>query len=370
MYKNFSFLKNYKYPLFYTALTPVICLFLILLVRKWPSLGQLYSTYIFPIFPNTFGRFFSLFSFSFLEIIIYILAALIISSLIFLLINLFTKKGRHRILLRIPKVIIILLTFSSTIFLMVTLACSLNYSRDGIAKDIGIITAPSSYNDLTSLCSLLINDLTDITTDSMVTNTLTQAELHKQSKEAMKNLGKKYPSLKGYYPNPKPIIMSSLMSDINMTGLFSPYTIEANYNDDVVFFIKPYTICHELAHLKGYIREDDAGFIAYLACSNSDSAELHYSGTLNALAFTLNALYKNSTAEEYQSILSQIPEKAMLDLIENQEYWQQHSGLASRISSAANDTYLKANAQEGGIKSYGRMVDLLLAYHGLNSQSV
>ena len=28
-----------------------------------------------------------------------------------------------------------------------------------------------------------------------------------------------------------------------------------------------------------------------------------------------------------------------------------------------NDAYLKANGQENGLRSYGRMVDLLLAYY-------
>lgn len=31
------------------------------------------------------------------------------------------------------------------------------------------------------------------------------------------------------------------------------------------------------------------------------------------------------------------------------------------ISNSVNNTYLKANGQEDGVKSYGRMVDLLLA---------
>ena len=31
------------------------------------------------------------------------------------------------------------------------------------------------------------------------------------------------------------------------------------------------------------------------------------------------------------------------------------------FSNKINDTYLKANAQSDGVKSYGRMVDLLLA---------
>ena len=41
--------------------------------------------------------------------------------------------------------------------------------------------------------------------------------------------------------------------------------------------------------------------------------------------------------------------------------WKQFEGPAAEISSAVNDAYLKANRQEEGVKSYGRMVDLLLA---------
>ena len=40
---------------------------------------------------------------------------------------------------------------------------------------------------------------------------------------------------------------------------------------------------------------------------------------------------------------------------------QQYEGPIQDISNAANDTYLKANDQADGMRSYGRMVDLLLA---------
>ncbi|MEI3307330.1 MAG: DUF3810 family protein [Eggerthella lenta] len=36
-------------------------------------------------------------------------------------------------------------------------------------------------------------------------------------------------------------------------------------------------------------------------------------------------------------------------------------GPGQDVSNAANDTYLKANNQSDGMRSYGRMVDLLLA---------
>lgn len=368
--KTISFIKNYKYFLLYAGLTPVLCTALIFLVRKSPNLGQLYSAYIFPLLPNTFGRFFSIFPFSFLEISIYVLSFCTILIFLVALHSLLAKSRRHKLLLHIPRVIVLTLCFCSTIFLMITLSCSMNYSRDGISKDMDMIVAPSSHDDLVNLCLLLIGDISDTVSLDEFSDEMDAAALQNQTKQAMITLGKEYPSLKGYYPNPKPVIMSSWMSDINLTGLFSPYTIEANYNNDVVNYVKPYTICHELAHLRGYIREDDAGFIAYLACSNSQSTELRYSGAMNALSFALNALCKDSSEEEYKSILAQIPKEALSDLMENQIYWQNHQGAVSRISTAANDTYLKANAQAGGVKSYGRMVDLLLAYYGLNDHLV
>ncbi|WP_312354779.1 DUF3810 domain-containing protein [Aminipila sp.] len=368
--KLFSFIKVYKYFLLYAGLIPVMCMAFVLAARNSTSLGQLYATNVFPVFPNTFGRLFSVFPFSVLEICIYLLIIGVILFLFMITSKVFTKKGRGKLLARLPGSIAVFLCFCSTVFLILTLTCSINYSRDGIAKDIGITVSPSSHEDLVKLCLLLIDDINEISSSSPINEALTADSLKFQSKQAMINLGKKHSSLSGYYPNPKPVIMSSWMSDINMTGLFSPYTIEANYNNDVVDYIKPYTICHELAHLKGYICEDDAGFIAYLACSDSDSAALRYSGAMNALSFALNALYQDSTEEEYKSIVEKLPEKALFDLTENQNYWERHEGSASRISTAVNDNYLKANAQADGIKSYGRIVDLLLSYYGLNSNQL
>ena len=49
------------------------------------------------------------------------------------------------------------------------------------------------------------------------------------------------------------------------------------------------------------------------------------------------------------------------DLAERAEHWAQYEGPVQEASNAANDAYLKANNQSDGMRSYGRMVDLLLA---------
>ena len=58
-----------------------------------------------------------------------------------------------------------------------------------------------------------------------------------------------------------------------------------------------------------------------------------------------------------------------MDFQYNNLYWRQFEGAVAEVSTKINDSYLKANFQNDGVQSYGRMVDLLLAdyrsRHGL-----
>ena len=48
---------------------------------------------------------------------------------------------------------------------------------------------------------------------------------------------------------------------------------------------------------------------------------------------------------------------------ENSAYWDKYEGKVAEVADKVNDNYLKANGQSDGIKSYGRMVDLMVAYY-------
>ena len=157
------------------------------------------------------------------------------------------------------------------------------------------------------------------------------------------------------------MLSSTVMSRLGLTGIYSPFTIEANYNDHMPEYLKPFTMCHELAHVKGFMREDEANFIAYLACKGSPEPEFRYSGAMNALSYALNAYRREATRDEYISLIETLPVKAALDFVSNAEYWRGFRGGLTEFSSRANDTYLRLNAQADGVKSYGRMVDLLIA---------
>ncbi|MPN42576.1 hypothetical protein SDC9_190133 [bioreactor metagenome] len=152
------------------------------------------------------------------------------------------------------------------------------------------------------------------------------------------------------------------MSYAGIAGIFSPFTIEANVNGDLPEVMLPSTIAHEMAHQRGYAREDEANFISFLTCMASPDIEYKYSGTILALIHSINALHgvdKDKAlelAEEYSPGLER-------DLADINAYWKKFEGPIERTSTRLNNTYLKANNQKDGVKSYGRMVDLLLSYY-------
>ena len=150
------------------------------------------------------------------------------------------------------------------------------------------------------------------------------------------------------------------MSWCSITGVFFPFTFEANVNTDVPDYSIPSTMCHELSHLRGFMREDEANFIGYLACCRSENTQLQYSGYMLAFIHVNNALYAADT-ERAGNIYAQLDSGVQRDLAANNAYWKQFEVLRRRFPPRSMIAYLKANRQEEGVKSYGRMVDLLLA---------
>lgn len=186
-------------------------------------------------------------------------------------------------------------------------------------------------------------------------------ELAKEANKAMTNLSKEYPVLGGLYARPKPVLLSPLMSYTEITGVFMPFTMEANVNVDIADYAIPYTMFHEMAHQRGFMREDEANYISYLVGVSSGNIELMYSSTMLALISSGNALY-GQNADMYFEIRDIYSDGVLKDIRANSEYWAKFEDtVVSTVSNKINDTYLKANAQEDGVKSYGRMVDLLLA---------
>ena len=146
-----------------------------------------------------------------------------------------------------------------------------------------------------------------------------------------------------------------------LAGIYSPFTVEANYNNAMVPYNIPHTLCHELSHLKGFMREDEANFIGFLACLESERREFRYSGYVMGWIYAGNALTA-ADPERYFAVRAQLDPEVLADLEENNRFWARYEGRVAEVAEAVNDTYLKANDQEQGVASYGMVVDLMLGW--------
>jgi hypothetical protein len=320
-----------------------------LMARLVPGFAQGYSTYVYAFLKETIGRFSGMFPFSLSEAGLYVLVIFCLYTLIRRLKSPLFLLSRGFFL-------------ASLLFLLFTLNCGINYYRSPFSYEAGFELTPSSAEELYELCEYLVGEVNKSAGEMTEESRLTVNEMGINGKEAMSGLGTLFPQLAGWYPYPKALINSRLLSIQQLCGVYSPFTIEANYNRDMPYYNIPHTICHELSHLKGYMREDEANFIGYLACVNSDSPDFRYSGYLTAWVYAGNALAKVDW-KGYLALYKKLDERAVADLAENNAFWDSFDGTVAETSNQINDRYLKAHSQTDGVQSYGRMVDLLLAYY-------
>ena len=138
--------------------------------------------------------------------------------------------------------------------------------------------------------------------------------------------------------------------------------MEANYNNEMIDYNIPFTACHELSHLRGFMQEEEANFIAYLVCMESEQVEFQYSGSLLGWIYCMNVL-READISSWQEVREELSEMAEADLQANSNFWAKYEGKVAEVADMVNDNYLKANGQEEGVRSYNRMVDLLVAYY-------
>lgn len=329
------------------------------MARTQVGFANFYSTTIYPFWVNTLGRFSNFFPFSLVSLLLYLLLLYI---LLLGILNIHNKKFHFQNSIKN------VLLFAVTLFTIYVLTCGINYGRESFADAYELETTSYSVSDLEAVCHILTKDVNKFSTQVsrnksgvMILDNSIKSNFNTSSISAMKNLGRTYPLLRGYYPSPKAVWPSWLLSYQNLTGVYSPFTVEANYNTDMGDYNIPFTACHELSHLRGFMQEDEANFIAYLACTHSDNPNFAYSGALLGWIYCTNEL-KAYDYDTYQKLYASLNTNVVADLESNNEFWTSYEGPLSDVAEKVNDTYLKANQQTDGIKSYNRVVDLIVAY--------
>lgn len=333
--------------------------------------ADFYVMKIFPVITNTFSFISGLFPFSLGEIMIIAgLLAVIIGiplTVILLIVRKNSRKKTAGIFLTSALWIITFIAVTENMNCFIMYQCTPFSERYLNSKE-------HTRDELISLYSALIDKTNELSLEvprDKDNRFYIIADIDSEAKKAMKKASEKYPQLSGYYPDAKPIMFSYFMSQSNLSGIYFPFSLESNYNDDMVKTNLPGTICHEYAHLKGVIQEDEANFISFIATIGSDNKEFQYCGYLEALEYVHNQIYETKITEAY-SLTDNISDEVRRDWFRfmPDDYWEKNkkkeiipTKTVSTVSESAIDTNIKINGREEGIDTYSHMVDLLLDYY-------
>jgi hypothetical protein len=129
-------------------------------------------------------------------------------------------------------------------------------------------------------------------------------------------------------------------------GMFNPVGQEPVISNSVLDIERPFVICHELAHVRGYPDEGDANVIAAFATLMSEHSDFRYSGWLSLWLYLRNRDSDKLLEPGPRSDLDRIFARARAEQI----------GWINDLQRVALDWFLKANHVEQGVRSYSRVV--------------
>lgn len=319
------------------------------------------------------GSFVSLFPFSVFELLVAAGTAFVIYRIVRLILNIVKNKAAYKHMLY--KFLINILCVISIALFAFELCMGLNYYRYSITQYLDLDVRASDVSELYELTKSLAEDInlyrSQLEEDENGVSVLSDENRYQTSqsaRDAYRSLSQKYTFLKAADIRNKPLISSRLFSMVLTTGIYIPYTFESNINVDVPEFSIPATMCHELTHFRGFMREEEANFLGYLACMESERADFRYSGAMLAFSYCYPKLSK-ADKDLASEIAKTVSDGVVRDLVFEDEYWEPfRKTVTAQISNDVYDGYLNANNQQSGIQSYGEMVDLLLAYRRAQNQ--
>ena len=240
------------------------------------------------------------------------------------------------------------------------------YQAESFQEKSGIVARGGTVAELQELTAKFAAELGEcadtVPRDETGCFAVPRQEILAAAAESYDGLYEEFPFLELPSRAPKGFATSRILSALNFTGFYFPFTGEANVNMDSPAAYLGATICHEMAHQRGIASEQECNFLGVLAAVRSDQAAYRYSGYLTGYIYLANALYRVDK-DAWQAIRDTLPETVLCDIRSNTLYWQQFEGPVKQTAQTAYDVFLKVNGDALGILSYGTMVDLLLAYY-------
>ncbi len=269
---------------------------------------------------------------------------------------------------RLVKCVVGILSVILGVYVMFVFNFGAGYRTTTLDKKLEIDAETVSKEDLYNTMRIVVDRLNELEGEITYARDVGSVRpySHKESvqklQESYVDLSEEYDFIGKVKAPVKQLVVSDIMTYTHISGVYTFFTGEANLNTNYPYYVNVFTTAHEMAHQRGIARENEANFMAYLACINSDDPYLQYAGYLNMYEYLVMPLY-NASPALYSKVIVDLPEGAKYDLACYADFFEKYQdNVASEVSDTVNDTYLKSQGTEGSV-SYGMVIDLAVAYH-------
>jgi len=252
------------------------------------------------------------------------------------------------------------------VYVFFNLLWGLNYNRQGISQQLGIEVKKYSLADLDTLTSAIqnrVNNLATLVSEESRDSFSRKKDLFKEACLAYQNAEKKLPFL-AYKPvSVKPSLFSYAGNYLGFQGYYNPFSGEAQVNTTIPRFLEPFVTSHEIAHQLGYAKENEANFVAFLACRDYTSSPVfRYSLYFDMYNYAANELYKRDSAYAV-AVQKKLHPQVVKDLKELRSFYKKYKNPVEPIITWSYGHFLKANNLPAGKQTYNEVVAWLIAYY-------
>lgn len=251
------------------------------------------------------------------------------------------------------------LAIFSVVYFLFQFTWGINYKRTSLAEHLALDTAQITQSEIWKLGEWLVEKTNDAAISAEKQPEFDFQEMCYEAEVSYQKISSLLPQFSIENPVVKEVFVPQTMSYAGISGIYFPFTAEANVNTHIPKNRWPSVITHEMAHQTGIGSEDEANFIAFLACEANENAHFQFAAYYSALRTTL--WHVEDTMVQQALIEKLNPQtKAISEL--NKAYWEDYQSVFHDIGDWVNDKFLKANGQEEGIRSYRLYAKLLVGW--------
>ena len=339
-----------------------LCAILYICFICFPEFSDIFNRYVSPFVRGFLATLTGWIPFSLAEFLLLMVPFIVIAIVVFGL-NRYSSSWRDVLIFSLT-----ILSVAAYVFSTFTLGFVPAYRGSRLDKKLGLDKQPVSADELRDTTYAVLEELTAIESeigfksDGFSVMPYSYEELNDKLMDAYDVACEKYDFIPKLHSRVKRVMLSEPMTYTHISGVYTFFTGEANINTNFPDYTLPYTAAHELAHQRGIAREDEANFVAFLVCKESDDVYIRYSAYLNMYEYLRNALYA-ANPDYYTETYYNVPANCRKEMTAYSKFFDKYrENVIEEVSETVNDTFLTINGTEG-TRSYGMVVDLAVAYY-------